>query len=244
MIKQFLLLSFCSVLLIAACKKEKSFHSDGTATIQVVNADVGITGIKLNMYNLPVKWWSTTSQVNYGASAFYYAQRIATPITVVSSADTANPLLNSTYNIRGNIYTLYIAGQFPTIDTIMREETNYPYVQLDRIPSDADSIINIRFVNLSPNSSPVNINILGSAVNEVSNLAYKGITNFKAYTAKIANPNYKFEIRDAATNTILLTYTFNVTATNRFKNVALVLKGLQGASGTNAFGVFAVNYFQ
>jgi hypothetical protein len=124
------------------------------------------------------------------------------------------------------------------------EETNYPFISLSKTPADADSLINIRFVNLSPNSNPFNIKIQGATIDETNGLAYKGITSFKAYTAKVANPNYKFEIRDGTSNILLITYTFNITPTNRFKNVALVIRGLQGGISPNVLAVSEINYFQ
>jgi hypothetical protein len=46
------------------------------------------------------------------------------------------------------------------------------------------------------------------------------------------------------TDALLLTYTFSATATNRFKNVSLLIKGLLGTTtGTNEFSVSSVNYF-
>ncbi len=235
----------CAILLLCiftACKKDNgSDINRTTTTVNVINAAVNVTGVKVNTNNAPVTYL-TASQVSYGASALFFLQKPSANLSIVASSDTSNYLLNKTLAFNAGLVTIYIAGQSGTVDTLIREEQNYPFIRTDVITP--DSSINLRFVNLSPNSAGVTINIKGSSTNETSNLPYKGITNFKSYTAKSTNTSYVFEIRDASASTLLFTYTFSVTATNRFKNVALIIKGLQGTTtGTNAFGVFPANYF-
>ena len=104
--------------------------------------------------------------------------------------------------------------------------------------------MNVRFVNLSPNSVPVKIKITNAVVNEVDNLPYKSISDWKNYKATASSTTYSFQIRNAVTDALIFTYSFAANSTNRFKNVTLIIKGLQGTtSGTSAFRVFAVNYF-
>lgn len=230
------------VLLFTACsKKDSSIPSTYSATVNVINAVVNNTGIKVNTNNSPIVYLSA-NQVGYGAASLYYIPRSQGRISLVTTADTTNYLLNSTYSFNSGFATIYLAGQTGAIDTIAREETNYPFIRTDVVVP--DSSIYLRYVNLSPNSTPVNINIKGAGTNEANSLAYKGITDFKKYPALASNGSYIFEVRDVVTNTLLTTYTFTVTATNRFKNVALIIKGLTGTTtGTNAFGVFTANYF-
>lgn len=48
------------------------------------------------------------------------------------------------------------------------------FIKNDTIVSHTDSVIGIRFINLSPNSTPLDITLLtSSAPNEVSSLDYK-----------------------------------------------------------------------
>lgn len=239
------LLFFCigTLVMATACKKTYRNLSGGTADVQVINMAIDVPSIQLNMNGQPFVY-RTEAKVAYGASAFYFAKRAQNSFTVVNAADSTKFIAGGNVNFTGTMYTIYIAGKSPNIDTVVREETNYPFIASDKIYTGADSVVNIRFANMSPNSVPVKINVKGSATNEVASLPYKGIIPFKAYAAKPANTSYVFEVRDAGTNALLLTYTFSVTATNRFKNVALVLKGLQGTTtGTNAYGIAAINYF-
>ena len=165
------------------------------------------------------------------------------PLKVVATADTTTFLVNTNLNLSSPMYTMYIAGQSPTIDTLFREEKNYPFIRQDRTPPSSDSVVNLRFVNLSPNSTPVKIKIAGATTNEVDNLPYKGITDFKAYVAKLTPTSYAFQVRDAVTDALLVSYTFSATSTNRFTHVALIFKGLVGGTGANVLSISAINYF-
>jgi hypothetical protein len=230
-------------LLFSNCKKDNSNKINLISTIIVVNAAVDIPSVKVNLTGNKIIY-ATAPSVTYGAGTLYYAPRAATSFSIVSSADTNTFLINKTFNLSSEIYTLYLVGQAPNIDTLFRQETNFPFIPQNKIYTSSDSVVNVRFVNLSPNSNPVKIKIVNASANEVDNLPYKSSTNFRAYDAKLTTTAYAFQIRDAATDALLVNYTFNATATNRFKNVALVIKGLAGiTTGTNAFSVAAVNYF-
>jgi hypothetical protein len=199
--------------------------------------------IKLKLNN-ETSYWNSLPAIGYGARAFSYAERKPTTFSIIDSEDSTTYLFNATLDLTAPIYSLFITGVAPVVDTVFRAETNYPYVSQSFIPPREDSIVYIRFANLSPNSMPINIRLKDAPTNEVSNLAYKAITDFKSYPADSSVHHYNFEIRDAIADTLLLKYSFNVTDTNRFKNVALILKGLQGGTNGDAFSVSEVNYFQ
>lgn len=230
------------LLALAGCHKEKNNITLGSASVNVVNAVVNGPAVKINPNAATGILFKTAPQVSYGAGALYYVPRAETPVSIVSAADTNSVLLNASFNFQAPAFTLLLTGQLPAIDTLLYEETDFSYIK--NSVSETDSSINIRFINGSPNSQPVNINIKNASNKEVASLAYKGVTGFKKYAAATANTSYIFEIRDVKTDALLYTYTFSITATNRFNNVALVIKGLQGTNtGTAAFGVFAANYF-
>lgn len=236
------LLSVVSVILLflsAACEKDKD-EIKATANIMVINAAVGAGSVRVNPGAGSGFAYSKASDLGYGSSAVFGAFRGTNNITVVSSTDTTKTLFSRSVNLT-SISSLYLAGQTPTVDTLFRPESNLPYIQASVL--NPDSSVYIRFVNLSPNSTPLNITIRSAAANEVSALAYKGISDFKKYASKTASTSYIFEVRDAATNTLRSTLTFNAT-TNRYKTLSLVIRGLMGTTtGTDAFGIFQVNYF-
>jgi hypothetical protein len=104
-------------------------------------------------------------------------------------------------------------------------------------------VVNVRFVNLSTGSPALKIKLSTSVINEVDNLPYKAIGGWKAYPARLASTIYSFQIRRVDTDALITTYSFSATATNRFKNVALVIRGAFGTTGVTGFGVSAINYF-
>jgi hypothetical protein len=236
------LLSIISVILLflgAACEKDDN-EIKATANITVINAAVGAGAVRVNPGAGVGFSYARASDIGYGSSSVFGAFRGNNAVTVVSATDTTKAFFTRTVDLQ-SINSLYISGQTTTIDTMFRAETNIPYIQSSVLSP--DSSVYIRFVNLSPNSTPLNINIRSAASNEVSSLAYKGISEFKKYASKTASTTYIFEVRDAATNTLRSTLTFNAT-TNRYKTLSLIIRGLMGTTtGTDAFGTFQVNYF-
>lgn len=227
-----------------ACKKDERKITSIT-NINVVNAAIDLPAIKVSTTGKKTNYAMITDQVTYGTNKVYYSETGAATLTAVATSDTTKLLFNRSIELTTGFYTMYIAGQFPNVDTLFRQEVNFPFIKTDiSKPITADSVVNIRFINLSPNSPTLIVNIRNSTVNEFNDLTYKMIGNWKAYPAKLATTAYVFEIRNAITNAILTSYTFSATATNRFKNVSLIIKGLAGTtSGVNAFNVFPVNYF-
>ncbi|MES2373440.1 MAG: hypothetical protein V4557_12720 [Bacteroidota bacterium] len=233
------------ILLSAGCKKENVYQSDNNSTVIVVNGVssnptfsllLSMNG-KLNPSGMTGT--SSISSVNYGTGAFYFCPKASNQIGVLKGTDSTS-LLSATYDLSGNsFYSLFIAGQAPNVEAVLVKEINYPYIRQDFIATAADSVIRIRFINLSPNAAPLNFRITGSTNNEATGIAYKGYTDFVSYPAKIANTSYKFDVVEGTT--VLTTFTLSVTGTNRFKNVAILVRGLKG--GTPALGVSTVNYF-
>lgn len=226
------------LFLVSACKDDNNFEPTATANITVVNAAVDAGPIKVNAGASSAFSYAKATALAYGASA-RYANYVGTyPITVVSSTDTTKTLFSRTIDLKP-ISTLYLAGQSPTIDTMYRVETNFPFIQATDI--NAEFAGYVRFVNLSPNSPALNIKLTTVTTNEATGLAYKGITPFIKYPALTTTANYVFEIRNATTNTVLTTISLS-SATIRFKTISIIIRGLVGGTGTNAFGTLQVSY--
>lgn len=232
------LLSVTLLFLAAACKKDETKYS-ATSDIFVINAAVGAGSIKVNPGSGGSFSYAKAADIAYGASNMYPGFVGNTTVTVVSSTDTTKTLAQNSLNVQP-ISTLYISGQSPTIDTMFRVEKNLPYIAGSVI--NADSSLYIRFVNLSPNSTPLKVNIKAATSNVTSNLGYRGITDFVKYSAKATSGSYTFEFRDASTNAVLSTFVVN-SNTFRYRTIAIIVKGLSGTtSGPNAFSIFQVNY--
>ena len=203
------------------------------SSLNVINSVVNIPSIKVNYYGSPVVFGYYTDSILYGSSKVYSVTAGVDQVTIVNSKDTLHPIYDRSLKLDpGGVYSLFLSGQAPSLDTLFVK---------DVIPYRNDSTTGIRFINLSPNSNPLSINITGHTNgSETNNLAYKAITEFKTYQALSSNTTYKFEIRDAVSSTLLSTYTLN---TPRFYNVTLVVKGVVGGSGVNALGVLLVKNY-
>jgi hypothetical protein len=135
-----------------------------------------------------------------GSEEFYAVQSNAD----TSAVGTKSPdfMFNGVLNFKaGSLYSLFITGADTT-------NPDFLFVQ-DTLPMITDSSVGIRFVNLSTGSSPISINLEGSANgSEVGNLSYKGITGFKQYVNNSTTTDYLFVIRDAATGDSLTQFDF------------------------------------
>lgn len=232
------------------CKDDQNNIITTTASINVVHAAIDAGSVKVNPGAASNFTWAKSGQVGYSSNIYTLTLPGSRTITVVNGADTTKTWISKQVEVQA-VNTLYLAGQAPVVEGIFVAENNLPYIT----PYGTDNSAYIRFVNLSPNSPALNINIQGTVSNEVTALTYKGISAFKKYVtapsipgygttpAVPATPNYLFEIRDASTNALLFTYTLNA-VNNRFKTITLVIKGLvtnPATTGTNAFGLFQVN---
>jgi hypothetical protein len=186
---------------------------------------------KFNSPNLIYSAVSSSNKINYGASNVF--SLVAGDITtaLVQSADTTHALFSGTLNLQNNgIYSLYLCGTTAQPDTVFMQEHLTAH-------SLTDSVAGIRFINLSPGSSPVSVDIKGQANgSEAASLSYKGRTGFKIYKADYTVASYIFEFRDGATGNLLATYTLNgvnnassaslnSTNTARFHNQTIALIG-------------------
>jgi hypothetical protein len=241
----------CALIVsLAACKKDttngSTNNNSANATIVVHNATLNIptTNLLIKMNgSLNISGANASSfgtpTINWGASAIFNAEGKSTPIEILNALDSSKGL-SATYNFKkGGIYSLFLGGLLPTIDPVFIEETNFPFINLSKTPRSEDSIINIRFVNLTPNIQ-LDVKISGSSTNEITGLPYKGYTQFKAYSAKQGITSYSFQF--VYNGVVLRTQALSIDETNRFKNVALVLRGQNG--GPLPFRVGIVNYFQ
>ena len=232
-------------MLNTACKKSDENIKSILSNILVVNTNVGIAGIKINITGKPIVY-SASPQITYGTAAFYYTERATGAFNIVAATDTTKRLISDTFNLKSALYTIYLFGTATEIDTLFKEEVTFPFIKTDPgiIPSSADSVVNVRFVNLSIGSPALKIKISTSANNEIDNLPYKGIGEWKRYNSKLTTTVYSFQIRRVDNDALVTTYNFSATATNRFKSVSLVMRGIFGTTtGTTPFGVTPINYF-
>ena len=227
----------------SACERD-DYEFKQTASITVVNAGLGIGAVKVNPGAGSGFAYSRALDVANYNSGVFGAFAGSNTITVVKSSDTTIKYFERTTDLQP-ISTLYISGAATAIDTTFRIEKDFPLINSSSV--NAENAMYVRFVNLSPNSGSINVRILAATTNEVSALAYKGISDFKKYNAPpapVGSPQFtRFEIRNATNTTTLATFDVNYNGT-RYKTASVIFRGLLPEGTLNPFpvGAFQVNY--
>lgn len=213
------------IILLISCKKYK-VESYPMTSLTAVNAVVGGTGMKIG---------SQPNVIDNNNFLHFSILRDSNGLYVWPVADSLHPYYSNSKFVSQDkdMYSLFVFGQTGSTEGIIIQEN---------IPFRVDSTAGIRFINLSPNSTPLNITLSTSpTINEVSDLAYKQYTEFKSYPA-LSNSAYTFQIRDASSaspGAPLATFSLTATTIPRFSNVTFVIRGLVGAAPV--LGVTRVN---
>jgi hypothetical protein len=216
-----LLFLFSAIFVFASCKKDGILAPSPLASLNVTNAVVGGAALTLNTSVL------TVGNNSYAQFALNAGQ---SQVNLYPAATPLSPYYNQTIPTNnGDYYSLFLAGASPAnVDAILVKETYKSFT---------DTLFAVRFINLSPNSNPISVNISGNANgSEVTSLAYKAYTSSIQHSAKAAFPSYTFQIRDVATGNLIASTTLT---TPRYRNVTIVLRGLVG--GAPAAGITTVN---
>lgn len=222
---------------IVSCKKS-DIKTKPVASLNVVNAVIGGGDVKVNtLYR--------DSAMMYNAKVFSLNAADGT-IRIYSTSDSLKPYYQQQHELKnGGTYSIFLFGNPPSPGSIFFEDVPPHYT---------DSAFGIRVINLATGSGPLNITTAADTSTHIfENVAYKDLTGFiKIALPKIVLPgSVTFDIRDAVTNDILLSYILPEfedftypgisISKQRFKGITLVIKGIAGTSdGADAFGVFPV----
>jgi len=226
-------------LLCFSCKKEISnVKPEPVSAITVVNAVIGSNPIITDFSGVkPVStYYATTPQINYGAFQEFGEVSGNLPLTVYQITDTIQPMYKANLNVAGGgIYSLFLTGTDPTHPDVVFNQDHPPY------HAAADSVIGVRFINLSPGSNPISVNLQGAANGSLaSSLSYKSITNFSDIPFTTSITQYIFEIRDASSGTLLTTYSYT---TAPYQNITIAVIGEEGASAAVPISAMQENNF-
>lgn len=229
-----LLLFLCSFFCIVACKKTTHLTTS-PASVTVVNGVQGSNTIIPVFGTDPLKLFAAAKSITYGNLGRYSLVEGEQPLYMVRLTDTLKPFYSNNLSLAANtIYSLFVAGDSTKPDVVFVE---------DMVPVISDSTCGVRFINLSRASLPIKVNIRGNGATkpEVSNIAYKQISDFKLYDAKANKKTYIFEVRNEADGALLLTYTWTFSP---YKSHTLAFTGTVNAAGKPAtLKMFPVNNF-
>ncbi|QQD16040.1 hypothetical protein [Sphingobacterium sp. UDSM-2020] len=218
---------------LLSCQKNEVIGTLGIAKVNVVNAVVGGGGIKVNVSPKEMSWSSIPENqvIGYGTGKLYMVSTDkSTHLKVVRIVDTTQIWYNRNVNLKKEtMYTLYLSGTPSAVDTLFCAETKFPK-PISRDPGHLipakDSVVNIRFVNLSTSGPVVDINIEGHTTNEVTGLGYQQFTDFKSYLVTDQDQGISLEIRNSLTEEVIATYQVDVSKWgNLFKTISIVIMG-------------------
>ncbi|MEN5232890.1 hypothetical protein [Sphingobacterium faecium] len=231
-IKACMLMSITAFLF--SCQKDERLGTLDTAKVNVINAVVGGGETKVNVSTKIIPWMSISdNQILGGSNGVGRVYITSTDrlcyLQVAPVSDTTKFWYNQQRHLdAGKIYTLYLSGTAVNVKTSFHEETNFPkYILRDagRSTPVADSIVNIRFINLSPTGPKVDVKIQGKSNNEASGLNYEDFTEFKAYPFTKNDNFIFFEIRRSSDNLLVANYALYLPNVH-FKSIAIVMMGI------------------
>ncbi len=226
---QITLIVLISLIVISSCKKEE-IKTTPLTSLTVGNFKINGKSAKLGSNATTIGNLNTNGTqmaLVAGENNLYFWP----------TGDSLNPYYVSPVKFNTldrEVYSVFLCG-----DTLTQR--GEAVIIKEDIPYRTDSTAGIRFINLSPNSTPLNITLSTSTtVNEVSNLAYKSYTEYKSYPG-LYNSAYTFQVRAANNpNTVLTTFALTASTVPRFANITVVIRGMVG--GTPALGTTRINH--
>jgi len=243
-LQQKLLFTVASLLIFftISCTKQTVPLGPGLTTLTIVNAVSGSSSLIANV-NGQLPNYINQPSIGYASYLLYDFSGGNTTISFRDKTDTTTAIITTGSMSLPNysIHSLFLSGTLSAPDTLL--VTDILPVHGLSVHDVSDSTAGIRFVNLSPGSAPISINLQGSPNgSEVSDLTYKRITDFINYSTTSDVSSYIFEFRDAGTGNLLSTYTIdgvnngtngNTSKNNvRFRNLTIVFYGLPGTEST------------
>ncbi|MET6997508.1 hypothetical protein [Chitinophaga defluvii] len=185
------------LLILFSCSKEKM--PPGTASLTMINAIVGSQPL-ITSFNggQPNGYYITAKRISYGVfnssvnrfSSYTGRQDLAL-YQYPDTTGKSSPLLQLVIDLPiGAMSTLFLTGTVSKPDTLLT---------MDQLPyhSAQDSVMGLRFLNLSPGSGQISINLADNAPGSVaSSLSFKEMSAFKKFPVRAGIADYVFEFRD------------------------------------------------
>lgn len=227
-------------ILCISCETTYDNDFPMTASLKVVHAAEGLPSVHVDYFGFSETIdYASNPTLRFGRSERYTLPANETrSIIFVSSEDTTSTILSQTVKLpAGNVSSLYLTGANNKVEALLVEEifTNYK-----------DSIVGIRFANLSMDTPATSVVISGQTGDVVSALSYKDFSEYIQFPAKTSDGSYTFEFQDASGNTLEI-FTLDPLRRRRevvFKNLTLALVGLaDDGNGGSTLDIIQINNY-
>jgi hypothetical protein len=226
-----LLLSF------TGCKKSQIGPVEATANINLINAiaspnsevKVNFTGKEGHFGGIPqISFYNTVGLYSNGVSSYAVLADNEISLKVVRWPDSTAIVFSQAVKLKtGSSHSLFMMGTNENISGMLVE---------DNIPVRTKGTSGIRFINLSPDSAPISINLEGQPLGSIeASLPYKSLSEFKTFNVKPEDQYFVFEIHDAESGDLLTSYFYDNLA--RMKNETMIIRGLRNGGDGPGFEV-------
>ena len=210
------------------------------ASLKIVNAVVDAGTLEVKDFDGNLTFFGSRT-IGFGSNVrFTLPINSSRDIIIVQAEDTLNTLLNEPIVLdeAGGIYSLFLTGDASNVETMLIRDEYLNY---------QDSLVGLRFINLSPGSLPISVGIMGETENLVSGLEYRNVSDFNQLDATTNSVPYTFEFKDSDGN-VLITKTIDPLppfgTKSVFQNLTLVMIGLPNLSGgSDNLSIAVINHF-
>lgn len=163
------------------------------ALLSVIQASPDEPSVDFNLNSARVN----ALPISYGSGLDYFRAVAGKRTATFTKTSDGTTVKTDTMTLNQNVaYTLCLVNKAATPEFLRLT---------DAITQPSSGNANIRFVNLSPDSGPVDLAVKGGAV-LVANKPFKGFSDFNSIEGK----NYTFEVRKAGTATVVASLTQNI----------------------------------
>ncbi|WEK36490.1 MAG: hypothetical protein P0Y53_03170 [Candidatus Pseudobacter hemicellulosilyticus] len=226
--------------LSAGCKKN-SVHEDNPAVLQLLNAMDNGLELRTNYAGQhPITYYTALKLWNkqFGPFNTNYISQFPQPLALYGEADTLEksiPVLDLQLELEpGGIYSLFVYGSKTDPGNLLHKDVH-------PVGNFADSLSFIRVVNLCPDQS-ISVNLKGQpAGSTAGQVDFRGVSEFAGHRITASTLSLEFEVRDAATGSLLTSLTTDPVQNNYGgknlyinKSNSLVFVGRKDGTGVNA----------
>ena len=206
-----LIVFFIIVTLLSCSDDDGNFAR--VASLKVVHAVNDLSSVIVNSAGDSISYSTSNSKVSFGSNRRYgITTDREQELIIVPESDTLNIIYQDILELEPAGYSLFLIGSAGNEDNLLVQD-NFRQIQ--------DSVVGVRFINLSPGASALNIGLSGVTSNEVTGLGYKNLTEYFEFPATSADGPYAFEFKDDAGNVLT---TFNLTPIAK-RNLTLAVVG-------------------
>ncbi|HVV53761.1 MAG TPA: DUF4397 domain-containing protein [Mucilaginibacter sp.] len=216
--------AICMLSFFSSCLKDNNanYTPPPTALVSFVQASPD---------EQPIDLYFNANKVNrmplvYGNELDYFRAYVGNRIVnIYTENSTGNKLVSDTITLKqDSVYSLFMVNTSASPQILLVH---------DSLSNPGTGNAGIRFINVSPDASSVDLAVHGGSV-LVSDKAFKGYSSFIKVPT---NKSYTFDVRQAGTNTVLATLS-DITPTSGFM-YTIWFHGLAG--GTNSLDKLGVD---